>query len=132
MFELLFAADDKIKASHSSRMVTPQMTNLLDFFAGLSLRVAMFKRQKLLDTQRFLNDVTNKSSESVPIGSFNLQITGTRLLIAQRSRMILGSFFLHFCRFPLISFVLTSIFVHFADILDQLTVTTVSVGSPSG
>lgn len=45
-------------------------------FLGTSLRVAMFKRQKLLDTQRFLNDITPRSNDEIPVDSLNLQITG--------------------------------------------------------
>lgn len=49
---------------------------------GISLRVAMFKRQKFLDTQRFLNDITTKSNESMPVDSLNLQITGAYIHVA--------------------------------------------------
>lgn len=41
-----------------------------------SLRIAMFKRQKLLDTQKFIADSMSQSSQYPAADSLNLQITG--------------------------------------------------------
>lgn len=52
---------------------------------GTSLRVAMFKRQKSLETQRFLGSI---STSYAPGDTLNLQITGESV-----------KYGIHFCRF---------------------------------
>lgn len=56
-----------------------QLTSIL---AGTSLRVAMFKRQKSLETQKFLGSISNSYD---PVDSLNLQITGELMTSAPHS-----------------------------------------------
>lgn len=77
---------------------TPKIEML---FTGTSLRVAMFKRQKSQETQRFLDSLTSSKD---PADSLNLQITGMFAACLQSHS-------------PTMKYFISS----FSDILDQLT-----------
>lgn len=58
------------------------------FVSGTSLRVAMFKRQKMLDTKKFIADSMSQSSQYQGGDSLNLQITD---ILDQLSRYTIDS-----------------------------------------